>query len=73
MKFDKTIITPGKLKELRDQLGYNNQQMSELLGISEQTWKNKITGSSSGGIGKLEYEFILLLAGNHPDFKIFKL
>lgn len=73
MSFDKEMITPAKLKELRDQLGYSNQQMADLLGISSQTWLNKISASSnSGKISKLEFEFLLLLAGSHPDYKIEK-
>lgn len=70
MKFEKSKVTPDKLKELREQLGYTNAQMADLLGITEQTWKNKLSGSSSGSIGKLEYEFLLLLADKHPKFTL---
>lgn len=70
MQFDKTIITKETLINLRDSLGYNNSQMAQLLGISEKTWKNKISNGNSGKINKLEYEFLLLLAGKHPDYSI---
>ena len=70
MQFDKSIITKELLIGLRDSLGYNNAQMADLLGISEQTWKNKISGESSGKINKLEYEFLLLLVDKHPNYII---
>lgn len=71
MHFDKSIITPEKLKELRDQLGYSNHEMAKLLGVSDQTWLNKISATSnSGKISKLEYEFFLLLVNKHPEYKI---
>ena len=44
MKFDKKDITKETLKNLRSELNYNNAQMADLLGISEKTWKNKISG-----------------------------
>ncbi|WP_350422024.1 antitoxin Xre-like helix-turn-helix domain-containing protein, partial [Proteus mirabilis] len=56
MKFDKKDITKETLKNLRSELNYNNAQMADLLGISEKTWKNKISGE--GKISKLEYEFM---------------
>ncbi|NBL83778.1 antitoxin Xre-like helix-turn-helix domain-containing protein [Proteus sp. G2674] len=68
MKFDKKDITKETLKNLRSELNYNNAQMADLLGISEKTWKNKISGE--GKISKLEYEFMLLLIDKHPDYKI---
>lgn len=70
MKFDKKDITKEILKELRSELNYNNSQMADLLGISEKTWKNKISGE--GKISKLEYEFILLLIDKHPNYKLTK-
>jgi transcriptional regulator with XRE-family HTH domain len=71
MHFDKSTITPEKLKEFRDQLGYSNHEMAKLLGISDQTWLNKISAkSNSGKISKLEYEFFLLLTKQHPEYKI---
>ncbi|WON75544.1 helix-turn-helix transcriptional regulator [Serratia sp. UGAL515B_01] len=74
MHFDKSMITPEKLKELRDQLGYSNHEMAQVLGISDQTWLNKISAkSNSGKISKLEYEFLLLLVNQHPKYKIKKM
>ena len=73
MRFDKSMITPEKLKELRDQLGYSNHEMAQLLGIGDQTWLNKISATSnSGKISKLEYEFLLLLVNHHPEYKVTK-
>lgn len=72
MQFDKSIITKELLIELRDSLGYNNAQMADLLGISEKTWKNKISDGNSGKLNKLEYEFLLMLVDKHPDYVIKK-
>lgn len=73
MRFDKSIVTPERLKELRDQIGYSNHEMAQLLGVSEQTWWNKISAkSNSGKISKLEYEFLLLLVNQHTQYKITK-
>lgn len=72
MQFDKSIITKELLIELRDILGYNNAQMADLLGISEKTWKNKISDGNSGKLNKLEYEFLLMLVDKHPDYVVKK-
>ena len=70
MQFDKSIITKELLIGLRDSLGYNNAQMADLLGISEKTWKNKISDGNSGKLNKLEYEFLLMLVDKHPDYVV---
>lgn len=72
MQFDKSIITKELLIRLRDSLGYNNAQMADLLGISEKTWKNKISDGNSGKLNKLEYEFLLMLVDKHPDYVVKK-
>ncbi|MEQ5349979.1 MULTISPECIES: antitoxin Xre-like helix-turn-helix domain-containing protein [Morganellaceae] len=72
MQFDKSIITKELLIGLRDSLGYNNAQMADLLGISEKTWKNKISDGNSGKLNKLEYEFLLMLVDKHPDYVVKK-
>lgn len=72
MQFNKSNITKELLIRLRDSLGYNNAQMADLLGISEKTWKNKISDGNSGKINKLEYEFLLMLVDKHPDYVVKK-
>ncbi|WP_340621902.1 hypothetical protein [Xenorhabdus siamensis] len=68
MKFNKELITKEKLIELRNDIECSNQQMANLLGVSLKTWLNKISDGNSGKINKLEYEFLLLLAGKHSIY-----
>ncbi|PHM59520.1 XRE family transcriptional regulator [Xenorhabdus ishibashii] len=75
MKFDKSILTPKKLIELRDATNLTGQEIADALGISLKSWQNKISvndNSNSGKLKKLEYEFLLLLSDKHPDYVLVK-
>lgn len=64
-------VTADMLIEVRDAIGYNNQQMADLLGISEKTWLNRISATGTAArISPLEYQFLLLLADRHPNYII---
>jgi DNA-binding CsgD family transcriptional regulator len=64
-------ITANILIEIRDAIGYSNQQMAELLGISEKTWLNRISATGTAArISPLEYQYLLLLADRHPNYII---
>lgn len=64
-------ITADMLIEIRDAIGYSNQQMADLLGISEKTWLNRISATGTAArISPLEYQFLLLLADCHPNYFI---
>lgn len=64
-------ITADMLIEIRDAIGYSNQQMADLLGISEKTWLNRISATGTAArISPLEYQFLLLLADRHPNYFI---
>ena len=69
-------INAAELRRIQEKLNYSNSDMGELLGISSKTWSNKISPSGAktgaGKIQKLEYEFLLLLIGEHPKFKLIK-
>lgn len=71
MKFEKSILTPDTLRAIQTEAGLDNVQIANMLGISEKTWMNRI--SKTGGTGslrKLEYEFLLLLIGRHPEYTL---
>lgn len=71
MKFEQSLLTPDALRAIQAEAGLNNAQIANLLGISEKTWMNRI--SKTGGTGslrKLEYEFLLLLVGRHPEYTL---
>ncbi|MEM7985241.1 helix-turn-helix transcriptional regulator, partial [Morganella morganii] len=62
----------NELKRLRDKLGLSNSELSELMGLSEQTIKNRMAADfNKKSISKLELEFLKLLAGEHEKYSIF--
>ncbi|MFH2331936.1 helix-turn-helix transcriptional regulator [Morganella morganii] len=61
----------NELKRLRDKLGLSNSELSELMGLSEQTIKNRMAADfNKKTISKLELEFLKLLAGEHEKYSI---
>ncbi|MBT0513773.1 helix-turn-helix domain-containing protein [Morganella morganii subsp. morganii] len=63
----------NELKRLRDKLGLSNSELSELMGLSEQTIKNRMAADfNKKTISKLELEFLKLLAGEHEKYSIIK-
>lgn len=63
----------NELKRIRDKLGLSNSELSELMGLSEQTIKNRMAADfNKKTISKLELEFLKLLAGEHEKYSIIK-
>lgn len=61
----------NELKRLRDKLGLSNSELSELMGLSEQTIKNRMAADfNKKTISKLELDFLKLLAGEHEKYSI---
>ncbi|MEQ5394089.1 helix-turn-helix transcriptional regulator [Proteus sp. fly-1013] len=61
----------NELKRLRDKLGLSNSELAELMGLSEQTIKNRIASDfNKKTASKLEIEFLKLLANEHEKFTI---
>ncbi|HGD3352654.1 TPA: helix-turn-helix domain-containing protein [Proteus mirabilis] len=61
----------NELKRLRDKLGLSNSALAELMGLSEQTIKNRMASDfSKKTASKLEIEFLKLLAGEHEKYSI---
>ncbi|EFB70454.1 AsnC family protein [Providencia rustigianii] len=61
----------NELKRLRDRLRLSNSELAELMGLSEQTIKNRIASDfNKKTASKLELEFLKLLAGEHEKYSI---
>ncbi|WP_284281115.1 antitoxin Xre-like helix-turn-helix domain-containing protein [Proteus mirabilis] len=61
----------NELKRLRDKLGLSNSKLAELMGLSEQTIKNRMASDfNKKTASKLEIEFLKLLAGEHEKYSI---
>lgn len=59
----------NELKRLRDKLGLSNSELAEIMGLSEQTIKNRIASDfNKKTASKLEIEFLKLLANEHEKF-----
>ncbi|HHR6406787.1 TPA: helix-turn-helix domain-containing protein [Providencia alcalifaciens] len=62
----------NELKRLRNKLGLSNSELAELMGLSEQTIKNRMPSDfNKKTASKLEIEFLKLLAGEHEKYSIF--
>ena len=56
------MITSKTLRDLQLKLALSNKDMSELVGISEKTWLNRISAPSDTRIkllSKLEYAYLV--------------
>ena len=56
--------------QLRKDLGLKQQEIAELFGYSLNGWKSKQKPSNSASLKVGEYNFMMLLAGNHPAMRI---
>ncbi|MEG9385091.1 XRE family transcriptional regulator [Morganella morganii] len=67
--------TPENIKALRLKAGYTQKQCAEIYGIGLRGWQKKeeVNTQSSQKLSKVEFEFLLLLAGEHPDYPGVKL
>ncbi|MBS9434872.1 hypothetical protein [Photorhabdus hainanensis] len=65
-------ITHAFLIETQDKLGFSDQEMADLLGIALKTWYNRKSNNSVKRklLSKLEYEYLVLLRGEHPSLKL---
>lgn len=61
---------PEDIKRLRISAGLTLKECANIFGISLRGWQKKEESNtvSSRGITKGEYLYLLLLAGEHPEF-----
>lgn len=66
-------MSENELRRLRDKLGLSNKELAELMGLSEQTIRNRVVNNCNKKImNKLELEYLKLLADEHDYFKLKK-
>ena len=66
---------PEEVKRLRLKANMTQKQMAELFGMSLSSWQRKeITTTSTNyrPVNGGEFITLLLLAGEHPDYKLVK-
>lgn len=54
-------ITAQTLRDLQLTLGHSNKAMAELVGVSEKTWRNRISAGTDTSVkllSKLEYAYL---------------
>lgn len=65
--------TPEKIKAARVSAGLTQKKAAEIFGYSLRGWQRKEeTGDSARGLTNGEYEFLLLLANEHPNYILIK-
>lgn len=65
------INTPDNIKVLRKKIGLTQKECAEMFGISPRSWRRKEepqTTASNTALSPIEFTYLLLLAGEHPDF-----
>lgn len=78
MKNNNNVIeinpTPENIKRLRISAGLTLKECANIFGISLRGWQKKEESNTinSRGITKGEYLYLLLLAGEHPEFTLKK-
>lgn len=69
------LSTPEEIKRLRVKARLTQKETADLFGISLNYWQKKELSKDSAQnrkVSKSEYILLLLLAGEHPDFKLVK-
>ncbi len=63
-----------EVTRIRKKLGLNTKECAEILGSSLRSWQKKeeVNTQNSSNLSKLEWEFFLLLANEHPDYILTK-
>lgn len=65
---------PEIVKSLRLKAGLTQKECSHIYGVGIRTWQKKeeINTQNSQNLSKVEFEYLLLLAGEHPDYILCK-
>ncbi|EBV3242509.1 XRE family transcriptional regulator [Salmonella enterica subsp. enterica serovar Oranienburg] len=66
--------TPENIKKLRNKMGITQTECGEIFGVSLRTWQKKEEAKTHNrlNLSKGEFEYLLLLAGEHPDYILCK-
>ena len=63
------VPTPEQVKSARVAAGLTQRECAARMGYELRGWQKKEeSGASSRGLTIGEYELLLMLAGQHPDF-----
>lgn len=62
--------TPNDLKRLQELTGLSKESLAARLDMSVRSWENLISINTNKKLPAVKYELLLLLAGEHPDYKL---
>lgn len=66
--FQRPVSVMTNVRELRLAAGLSQASAAERFDLSLRVWQTKEATSNPGLLSQIEYEFLLLLAGRHPNF-----
>lgn len=66
--------TPENVKAIRKKLGLTQTQCAKLFDVSLRSWQRREAEGTIKDIktSKIEFEYLLLLVGEHPDYILCK-
>lgn len=63
--------TPSQVRNAQDAAGLTSAQCAEIFGYSKAGWDKKLqSGASSRSLSIGEYAYLLLIAGQHPEYEL---
>lgn len=62
--------TQEYLVELQLKTGMDKKELASRLGMSLKSWDNLISKNAAQKLPDVKFEFLLLLAGEHPDLML---
>lgn len=67
--------TPENIKILRQKIGLTQKECAEMFRMTARSWRRKEepqTTVSNTTLSPIEFNYLLLLAGEHPDYVLCK-
>lgn len=66
--------SPKNVRVIRKKIGLTQTQCANLFGVSLRSWQRREAEGTVKDIktSKIEFEYLLLLAGKHPDYVLCK-
>lgn len=71
-KVTRTQPSADEVKALRVALGMKLQEIADMLGYTLAAWKSKQSKANAGTLKPGEYNFLMLLANEHPGLTLIK-